>query len=248
MSFFNEIEPYVEQFVEGFADSGFGFSLFNNVGPSALSVATYVLTSLALYAVAKRRGIRNAWLSWVPLVNCWIIGCISDQYRYVVKGEVKNKRKALLTLNIIYAVMAVVMVVVAMVFFGIVMTIVATQNDFLPNGAEMADVLASLFDTILIPLIVVAVLTLVWIGIGIATSVVHYMATYDIYTSCTPRQNVLFLLLSVFFPVTEPFFLFFTRKKDEGMPPRRQEPQYIPQEPQYIPQEPQQVPPESVDL
>jgi hypothetical protein len=42
---------------------------------------------------------------------------------------------------------------------------------------------------------------------------------------------VLFLLLSIFFSITEPFFLFFSRNKDAGMPTRRQEPQYA--EPQY---------------
>ena len=49
---------------------------------------------------------------------------------------------------------------------------------------------------------------------------------YDIYTSCTPKNNVLFLVLSILFNITEPFFLFFTRNKDEGMPPRRQQPVY----------------------
>jgi hypothetical protein len=41
--------------------------------------------------------------------------------------------------------------------------------------------------------------------------------------------------------VTEPFFIFFNRKKDGGMPPRRAQaqPQYIPPQPSYEPpQEP----------
>ena len=68
---------------------------------------------------------------------------------------------------------------------------------------------------------------------------------YDLYTSCSPQNNVLFLVLSIFFTVTEPFFLFFLRKKDGGMPPRRTAPQpqtYIPPQsdmPRYEPvQEP----------
>jgi len=43
---------------------------------------------------------------------------------------------------------------------------------------------------------------------------------------------VIFLVLSILFPVTQGFFLFFIRNKDEGMPPRKQEPVYeVPQEP-----------------
>jgi len=73
-------------------------------------------------------------------------------------------------------------------------------------------------------------------GVGIATAVIHYMAMYDIYTSCTPKNNVIFLVLGILFSVTESFFLFFTRNKDEGMPPRKQEPVYTP------PQEPWENP------
>ena len=60
----------------------------------------------------------------------------------------------------------------------------------------------------------------------IAVLVIRYIAMYDLYTSCTPQNNVLFLVLSIFFSVTEPFFVFFIRNKDEGMPPRRQQPRF----------------------
>ena len=66
-----------------------------------VSVGTYVLHALSLYSIANRRGIRRPWLSWIPVGSTWILGCISDQYQYVVKGKVRNKRKALLVLEII---------------------------------------------------------------------------------------------------------------------------------------------------
>ena len=217
MSFFSEIEPFVEEFMK----QGLGISLFANLWSSTLSIAAYVLSSLALYTLANRRGIRNAWLSWVPVVNCWIVGCLSDQYRYVVKGEVKNKRKALLTLNIINAVLAIAMVVVT-----VFMIVGAVQAGM---GADEE----KLIGVVLGSLVGVLALCLPIAGVGIAIKIIHYMSAYDIYTSCTPQNNVLFLVLSIIFPITEPFFLFFTRKKDEGMPPRRQEPSYAPQDPQY---------------
>ena len=77
-----------------------------------------------------------------------------------------------------------------------------------------------------------ALLSLPIVGISIALAVIRYMALYDIYTSCQPQNNVLFLVLSIIFRITEPFFLFLCRDKDEGMPPRKQEPVYTP------PQEP----------
>ena len=35
------------------------------------------------------------------MVNVWVLGSLSDQYRYVVRGENKSKRKAMLVLSII---------------------------------------------------------------------------------------------------------------------------------------------------
>lgn len=73
------------------------------------------------------------------------------------------------------------------------------------------------------------------VAVAIAVMVIRYIAMYDLYTSCNPQNNVLFLVLSIFFTVTEPFFLLFIRNKDEGMPPRRRQPQYVPPQPQYEP-------------
>ena len=59
-------------------------------------------------------------------------------------------------------------------------------------------------------------------GVAIAAAVIRFVALYDVYRSLDPNNAVLFLVLSIFFGVTEPFFLFFNRDKDAGMPPRRQ--------------------------
>lgn len=211
----------IERFLEEYMEYGMGVGLLSNAFSSLLGIAVYVLTSLALYTIANRRGIKNAWLSWVPVINCWIIGSLSDQYRYVVKGEVKNKRKTLLILNIITWVISLAMIIIA-----IVMAVGAA-------GAAMSGVAeAVLMETVLGPVIAILCLCLPLMIVGITTVVIRYMAMYDIYTSCTPQNSVVFLVLSILFSVTEAFFLFFTRNKDDGMPPRKAEPVYeAPQEP-----------------
>jgi hypothetical protein len=52
------------------------------------------------------------------------------------------------------------------------------------------------------------------------------MALYDVYRSLDPANAVLYLVLSILFSPTEPFFLFFNREKDLGMPPRKRQPVY----------------------
>jgi len=71
------------------------------------------------------------------------------------------------------------------------------------------------------PVITAACVSLPIFALSIASAVIRYMALYDVYTSMDPSNNVLFLVLSIFFGVTEPFFLFFNRNRDDGMPPRK---------------------------
>ena len=213
-------------------------SLLSGLPYGLLTVAGYVLTSLALYTLAKRRGINHPWLSWVPVVNCWIIGSLSDQYRYVVKGEEKSKRKILLVLNMISFLIGLAIIVLAIgAIFGII--------DNSMYGAYPGD---DMLEEVLAPLLGVLGLSLPLAGISIAIVVIRYMALYDIYTSMDPGNNVLFLVLSIIFGVTEPFFLFFNRNKDLGMPPRRQEHyEAPPQEPQWQPPQPPEEPWENKD-
>ena len=182
-------------------------------------IALYVLRSYGVYSIAKNRGIRRAWFAWLPVVDQYMLGCISDQYRYVAKGQVKNKRKVLLTLNILLGVLYVVFAVLYIVLLvGAIQGTVGAMNGNADASQAMGTVLAILG------------CTLPALGLGIASTVLRYMALYDLYTSCSPANNVLFLVLSIVFPVTEPFFLFFNRKKEDGMPPRKQTP---PVEPEY---------------
>lgn len=177
-----------------------------------LSIVMYVFQSLGLYSIAKRRGIRKPWLSWIPLGNMWIMGSISDQYQYVAKGKVRNRRKVLLGLTIAYW----VIMVPFYMSYGVLLAGFITG--FMAEGNIMATVLIML------------VLALAMAVIGIIAVVYQYIALYDVFCSCSSDSAVLMLVLSIFFNVTLPFFLFGIRKKDGGMPPRKP-----PVEPVYQP-------------
>ena len=177
-----------------------------------LGIASYVLTAMALYTLAVRRGIEKAWLSWVPVLNVWIIGSLSDQYRYVVKGQMKSKRKILLILNLLGLLIGVLMVLIC------IFTAIDVAGRAIYGAWDYR-----MISTITGPGFTVLGLSLIVAGISVASAVIRYMALYDIYTSMDPANSVLFTVLSIIFQVTEPFFLFFNREKDDGMPPRREE-------------------------
>lgn len=228
------MSSYEYAYVMESLSTGMLSALVSSIPSVLFSIAAYVMTSLALYTMAQRRGLNRPWLAWIPVVNCWIVGSLSDQYRYVVKDEIKSKRKVLLILQLIQAVLstAVMAVAVAMIFGAV---------GSLMRGASEEQILES----ILGPAVSIVGMSLPLAGVAIAYVILRYMAMYDIYRSMDPANCVLYLVLSILFGVTEPFFLLFNRNKDLGMPPRRQEPVY--QEPVCIPAQPVQEPWERED-
>lgn len=201
------------------------FYLIYLVVALAASVGLYVMQSLGLYKVSVRRGIKKPWLAWIPIGNLWILGCISDQYQYVVKGKVKNKRKALLILNVFMYVLLAALVVL---YVALIVVIFESQN---PMGKDFALLMG------IVPV------SLAMSGISIAVTVIQYIALYDLFASCDPENKVLYLVLSILVPITQPIFMLVCRNKDLGMPPRRvvnPEPQQEPSawQPNQPPKEP----------
>ena len=180
--------------------------LISGIPTGLFSIAAYILTAMAIYTISRRRGLTNAWLAWIPVANVWLLGSLSDQYQYVVKGQDKTKRKWLLILNILKAVLLTMIVILA---------VVAAGSLFANQLSEIMGLVVALLGLVL-PLCAVT----------ITLCVIRYMALFDIYRSVDPGNAVLYLVLSILFGPTEPFFLFFNREKDLGMPPRKQQPVY----------------------
>ena len=201
----------IEQMLEG-VDGELMLMILGVLGVFVLVVGLFVLVgyvfqSVGLYTLAKRRGIQNPWLAWLPVGNYWIAGSIADQYRYVTEGSVKNRRTILLALSI-----------AGIVVSSLISTMI-NGSFMLSTGEVSMDQLASLGT-------LGTVLNLVTSGLELATFVFWQIALYDLYTSCNPKNNVLFLVLGILFGFLVPFFIFACRNKEEGMPARREEPRY----------------------
>ncbi len=191
-----------------FAMSG-TFSTINSI----LGLAAYIFTALSLYTIAKRRDIRKPWLAWIPVLDVWILGSISDQFRYITKGETKSKRKILLVLSVIATVLSIGAAVGAVVM-AVNIIIGAAQGGNLNwiTRQMLGKALGALGIALLI------------LGVTIARLIVYFMALYDVYSSCDPANNALYLVLSVIpgvATIAQPLLLFLCREKDDGMPPRR---------------------------
>ena len=180
--------------------------LVSGIPTGLFGIAAYILTALAVYRIADRRGLNHPWLAWIPVANVWLLGSISDQYQYVVKGEIKSKRKWMLVLSILQSILVTLL---------LVLCIVTVSSLIISEPSEAIG-----------PVVAALGLVLPLAGVAIALYVIRYMALYDVYRSLDPGNAVLYLVLSILFSTTEPFFLFFNREKELGMPPRRQQPVY----------------------
>ena len=178
-----------------------------------LGILFYILTAAGMYSIAKPRGILHPWLAWIPVANAWLLGSISDQYQYVVKGKVKNRRSVLLSLSI--AAMAI----------SVVLCFLTGK----PVDVYMA-ALAGIGGISILLVLTSAVISTIY-------AVFRYLALFDLYTSCRADSGVVYLVVSMLFSITEPFFIFACRKREDGMPPRRMD--YQP-DPNYDPQQPPQ--------
>ena len=159
------------------------------------SLIFWIISALSLQSIARRRGIRNAWLAWVPVGNEWILGSIADQYQHLIQAKITARRKLLLGLT----------------FGSFVMGVVNSLSGVL------TDMMAHTEQELMLWGILSLVFSVLALGVNIAALVFYYMSNYDLYRSCNPKNAVTFLVLGIIFPVTQPFFYLSCRKKDLGM-------------------------------
>ena len=174
---------------------------------AAWGIVSYVFTSLGFYSMAKRRGINNPWLAWIPVGNYWIAGSISDQYQQVAKGKDTRRRTILLILALSGYALAIISSGASV---AQIMSVIMADHGYNSYGTGMA---------------AYGLMGLMSSGLSIASSVVYYFCLYDLYASAKPENAVLYIVLSILVGVATPFLIFSCRIHDLGMVPPPQ-PQY----------------------
>lgn len=218
MEFGYEFPPAMEGVAEGAFIGGTGIvtGIFLIVYLIALGIGLvfYVLNAAGMYRIAKRRGIHHAWLAWIPIGCNWLLGSISDHYQYVAKQKATKKRKILLILSLI---LMAVSILLGVCFAALI----AAETSGVGMGASI----------LAVAMMVISYLAMA--GLALAITVFCYIAYFDLFRSCRPDHDVLFLILSIFFGPA--VFVFACSSYDKGMPPKRpaqQPPMQIPYEPE----------------
>ena len=158
---------------------------------------SYIFCGIGYYTLAKRRGIRAPGLAWVPVCGArWIMGSLADQYASLTGSKLRCSRHILLWGELVLTAAAIPLLVSATQLLTAALAGQDVSMQLLQlNGVQTLLNLAS-----------------------IALSVMIYIALYKVYKSCDPKHATLFLVLSIIFSITMPFFVFACRNKDLGMP------------------------------
>lgn len=108
------------------------------------AIAMYVMNAIALMRMAKRTGVRNGWLAFIPIGDIYLLGRISDA------GKRKRIRtKMLMTTIIVFAVLYAVLIAVLV---GAIVS--APMSDTIPDMF-----IAPLFGTLALSFIAAVCLT-----------------------------------------------------------------------------------------
>lgn len=171
-----------------------------------IMIPSWLATHSQFGELAKQYGIRRNWLTWIPLVNVWIPGSISDMYRQTVKKKKSSRRKTLVVLRIL-----------RLILWGLFCFCV------LKGQADAAAVKEKGATGSIASLIVgYAILDGLWflipaIILDIVGKLLWYAALYDTFRVFVPQRSVWYLLLSLIPMVnliTKPIFLYTCKGKE----------------------------------
>ena len=169
----------------------------------------YIFESVGLYTLAKRRGIHNPGLAWVPVARDWVMGSLSDQYAMRL-GQNKSYRKVLPALGAVVTILAVLILAFSLQFVVRLASgdpVLYAQLYQASNNPEEAVLL--IFGS------VVPFVSILYI-VGIVYMVFYFITLYKLFQSCRPGSAVGYLLLSIFLGFLRPFLVFACRNSDEG--------------------------------
>lgn len=175
---------------------------------SLIPIVLYILCSLSLYTISRRRGLPHAWVSWVPLVNIFQLGTVADHYQLSRKGRKGFMRWVLILsgaaciAGLLLILAAALKVIISLLPFALTFGLLFLSEDYASSVDEVskwASAVATNGLLLCIPLLLI-----------------HPFVRYRVYRSCAPSTAVLYLLLSLLLPFLHPLFLFLLRKKDDA--------------------------------
>lgn len=166
-------------------------------------IADYVLKSLALYSVAKRRNISKPWLAWIPIASAWTLGSVADDYDF--KNGINRKWRLTLIIPLLIT-------SAAMIIFLTTTTILAIATNFTSYYPDTA-----IYIFIYISYLIILSVTMVYMAC-------YTICLYKLYESTVPEKSVKYLIITLLIPLGGAICLM--KSKDKGYPEPAEKPSF----------------------
>ncbi len=173
-------------------------------------IPEYIMLSIAHHRIAKRRGIKGAWLAWIPIAKYWIMGALADEFDKRSSGHDRHFRLVLLIGIIVYYIAC------AVFFVGFAAIFPLMENSI--NGSEFEvfrNIMQMAFG-----------MEFGIIGMsfgGIAFTALYYICLYKLIESLSPKFSLLFFILSLFVGFFLPIYLLIMKNKGYPYPEETEE-------------------------
>ena len=175
----------------------------------------YVFVSLGGQRMARKVGMSNPWMFWIPCANVYAMGNLADTQATLCEGKNTTYRKKMLAWTIVVACISIVWAIAFSVYM-----VVAAANGMLDTNGDLVTLDGFDPDALIGPALFFLLTSLAFLVLYIVYLVIYYKALYRIYKLYAPDGAAGLLILSIFVNVAIPAVFLSLSKRDPVLPAR----------------------------
>ena len=178
----------------------------------AYAAYAYIFVSLGGMRMARKAGMSNPWMFWIPCANVYALGNLADTQASLCEGKNTTYRKKMLTWTIVVACIAIVWAIALSVFM-----VVAATNGLIDENGQ---VVTANVETAIGPALFFLLSSLAFLVLYVVYLVIYYKVLYRIFKLYAPDGAVGLLVLSVLVTVAIPAVFLSLSKREPVLPAR----------------------------
>lgn len=181
----------------------------------AYGAYAYIFVSLGGQRMARKAGMANPWMFWIPCANVYAMGNLADTQASLCEGKSTTYRKKMLAWTIVVACAAIPWAIAYTVFM-----VAAAANGLLDENGVLITLDGASLEPLIGPTLFLLAVSLVFLALYIVYVVIYYKTLYRIYKLYAPNGAAGLVVLSVFVSVAIPAVFLKLSEREPVLTPR----------------------------
>ena len=178
----------------------------------AYGAYAYIGVGLGGFRMARKAGMNNPWLFWIPVANIYATGALADRQTRLCEGKTTNYAKKLLTWNII-----IIAMIIVLVLSTIPMIVVSALNSQMDENGVVQYPEAEV-EALVVPILIFLAALVAFFVLFIIYLVVYFKVMYKIFKLFAPDGAAGLTVLSVFVDIAIPAIFLILSKRNPVLP------------------------------